>query len=68
MYRLSHGFFIKFWTLYSSDDGLDMRPKLVTYEKCDCVVQDCISTFTDWGKKQICYLKIYHLQNSEYAS
>jgi len=39
---------MKFWTLYRSDDGLDIMLKLVTYEKCDCVVQDCIiSIFND---------------------
>ena len=59
MYRLLYGFNIKFWTLYRSDDGLGVRLKLVTYKKCDCVAHDCIiSIFTDWGAKQMCYLKI----------
>ena len=32
--------------------------KLAVYEKCDCVVQDCIiSIFTDWGTKKMCYLR-----------
>ena len=59
MYRLLYGFNIKFWTLHRSDDGPDVRPELVTYEKCDCVVQDyIISIFTDLGGKQMCYLQI----------
>ena len=50
-------------------DGLDIGPKLVTYKKCECIVQDCIlSIFTDWDAKQMCYLKIYHLHNSDDAS
>jgi hypothetical protein len=69
MYRLLYGFSIKFWTLYGSVDGLDVRPKLVTWEKCDCIVQDCIiCIFTDWGKKQMFYLQIYHLHNSDDVS
>ena len=36
------GFFLKFWILYRSDDGLADRMKVVTQEKCNCVVQECI--------------------------
>jgi hypothetical protein len=28
--------------LYWIDDGLDVQLKLVTYKKCDCVMQDCL--------------------------
>jgi len=38
--------------LYRSDDGLDVRLKLVTYEKCDCVVQDClVDAFIDLAQQ-----------------
>jgi hypothetical protein len=43
-------YFLKFWTSYNSDDGLDVKTKLDTWEKCDCVAQDFIGNiFTDWS-------------------
>ena len=42
-----------------ADDGLDVRPKLVSEEQCDCVVQECrIGVFIDWNATEMCYLKI----------
>jgi len=34
--------FLKFWTLYRSDDGMDDGPDVVNQDKCTCVGQECI--------------------------
>jgi hypothetical protein len=52
-------FFHKVLVIMYADDGLDVRPKLVTEEQCDCVVQECtINMFIDCSATEMCYLKI----------
>jgi len=39
--RLLYSFFsVEFWALYRFDDDMADGPKLVTGQKCNCVVQD----------------------------
>jgi len=52
---------MKFYTLYRSDDGLDVRLKVVTYEKCDYCARSYYQHFLCWC---LAWFKATHCQST----